>query len=1194
VKKFRGLLLLAASAAVSAVCLAQSPTSRTIPESATTTLPANTTQTVTAQLWSSATGGNLVLSETEPSLSVDNSQRVAFLLGSQTVGGLSSSHFVSGNSLYLDILQGGVSVISGGRVPLYAAPFSLTTGPAGPTGPQGPMGLQGLKGATGPQGATGLTGATGAKGATGATGLEGPRGIQGVTGATGATGPQGPTGPKGSTGATGATGAAGPTGPRGLTGATGAQGIQGLTGAAGPVGSQGLQGLTGTTGPQGSMGSGFNFRNTFDPTATYAVNDVVTYSGSTFVANAANGPNPLTPDANPSAWVVMAAQGASGVAGAVGPQGPIGVSVVGPQGPAGADGTNGMNGAPGPQGPVGATGPQGTASMPSGTWNYIASMLDTVSSSHQGAASGVLNGQFLVANGANGSNDTESYNPITNQWTALAPSPAASVYAAGAVMNGQFYMVGGCSPVSDCRVSVSGVMEIYNPTSNTWSYGPPMPTARYDAASAVINGKLYVAGGDLGCPVCTNVSTLEIFDPVANAWTSGSPMPNVLMGARGAAVNGKLYVVGGGGGAWWPSQNYQFASHVSIYDPVGNTWTQSASSIPMPVFDPSVVTMNGLVYVISGLGASLLDVNAVQVYDPTADMWTSVTPLDIGRDQSVAGVISGVVYFAGGLDRLGSAYPTTAESFYQYPQGPAGPQGPIGPTGTQGPQGLQGPIGLTGAAGTPGAPGPQGTPGIDGAPGIQGIPGTNGTNGTNGASFNFRGAFDPNGSYAVNDVVTYGPPTGTNITYSVNLALNRFMDFGAPGDLGPTSGSIIGTITTDGTIGVLSASNIVNYSITLNDGVKTAVLTPSNATLTIGNSFSNGLSGTSTNLLLDLITSNGFLLTSSAGNLCLGQSCGFPTNPVYGIWSVGGDSWWTYSGVTGVQTIGTGGALSTGPTSTYIATGPIAAGTTTPGTLPWTMMAQAGAPGTPGAAGPAGPQGLQGLMGSPGPQGTPGINGLPGTNGNNGINGTNGLDGKSFNWRGAYDPNAGYVVNDVVLDGSSAYICLDPTPLAQGQTPSTQPQAWSLLVKGMGTAYIKSRLSYQGAIPDITQTSLYPPLDLLELPAGTFLISARVTVYSRSTDPMVVECRLQANPYNPQNPPNDWSYVTVGPGVPTGFGGYASTTYATLMTAQEVQIGPTESQLVCSAFDGASGGGGDVQVVSVVITAIPTGGFVVQ
>jgi hypothetical protein len=150
------------------------------------------------------------------------------------------------------------------------------------------------------------------------------------------------------------------------------------------------------------------------------------------------------------------------------------------------------------------------------------------------------------------------------------------------------------------------------------------------------------------------------------------------------------------------------------------------------------------------------------------------------------------------------------------------------------------------------------------------------------------------------------------------------------------------------------------------------------------------------------------------------------------------------------------------------------------------------------------------------------------------------------------------------------------------------------MVKGMGSAYIRSRLAYQGAIPDITQTSLYPPLDVLELPAGTFLISARVTVDAGSSDPMVAACRLQANPYNPQNPPNDWSYVTVGPGAPTGFGGGFTATFATLMTAQEVQIGPTESQLVCYSFDGASGGGGDVQVLSVVMTAIPTGGFVAQ
>jgi hypothetical protein len=342
VKKFRGLLLLAASAAVSVVCLAQSPTSRTIPESAATTLPANTTQTVTAQLWSSATGGNLVLSETEPSLSVDSSQRVAFLLGSQTVGGLSSSHFVSGNSLYLDILQSGMSVISGGRIPLYAAPFSLTTGPAGSTGPQGPMGIQGPKGATGPQGPTGLIGATGAKGATGATGPDGPRGIQGLTGATGATGPEGPTGLTGPKGSTGATGPQGPTGQTGAKGATGAQGIQGLTGAAGtpgaagPVGAQGPQGLVGATGPQGiqrlagatgsagtngtngTNGAGFNFRGAFDPNGSYAVNDVVTSApitynvNLTFTQSQCSQPGCTLPGATPTAVGTVTTDGTIG------------------------------------------------------------------------------------------------------------------------------------------------------------------------------------------------------------------------------------------------------------------------------------------------------------------------------------------------------------------------------------------------------------------------------------------------------------------------------------------------------------------------------------------------------------------------------------------------------------------------------------------------------------------------------------------------------------------------------------------------------------------------------------------------------------------------------------------------------------------------------------------------------------------
>ena len=172
----------------------------------------------------------------------------------------------------------------------------------------------------------------------GAVGPQGPQGIQGPTGPQGA---QGPVGPKGDTGATG---------PQGPTGATGPAGPQGPMGMVGP---QGSQGDTGPAGPAGTNGIGFNFRNAFDSSASYAINDVVTYNGSSYVAIAATNPGDPTPDGNPN-WSLMAQQGAAGAQGVQGAQGPTGAQ--GQQGPAG------------PQGPVGPPGAPAGSSCPTGSF----------------------------------------------------------------------------------------------------------------------------------------------------------------------------------------------------------------------------------------------------------------------------------------------------------------------------------------------------------------------------------------------------------------------------------------------------------------------------------------------------------------------------------------------------------------------------------------------------------------------------------------------------------------------------------------------------------------------------------------------------------------------------------------------------------------------------------------------------------
>jgi len=170
----------------------------------------------------------------------------------------------------------------------HTAQLPLVLVSAGPPGPQGPQGPQGLAGAAGPQGAGGPAGAAGATGPPGPAGQQGPQGLMGLTGLTGAAGAAGPAGPN---------------------------------------------------------GTGFNFRNAFDNSASYAVNDVVTFQAASYVATTANqGPNNPTPDQNYSAWSVMAAQGAAG-----------------PQGPQGVTGNTGATGPAGPVGPTGATGPVGPA-----------------------------------------------------------------------------------------------------------------------------------------------------------------------------------------------------------------------------------------------------------------------------------------------------------------------------------------------------------------------------------------------------------------------------------------------------------------------------------------------------------------------------------------------------------------------------------------------------------------------------------------------------------------------------------------------------------------------------------------------------------------------------------------------------------------------------------------------------------------
>jgi tail collar domain/collagen triple helix repeat protein len=112
---------------------------------------------------------------------------------------------------------------------------------------------------------------------------------------------------------------------------------------------------------------GFTFRGPWSAATAYAVNDVATENGSSYVALKTNTATDPATDVSGSGgnWAVIAAGGAKGTTGAVGAQGPVGptgaTGPAGPQGPAGLTGATGPTGPTGPVGPTGITGSQGPA-----------------------------------------------------------------------------------------------------------------------------------------------------------------------------------------------------------------------------------------------------------------------------------------------------------------------------------------------------------------------------------------------------------------------------------------------------------------------------------------------------------------------------------------------------------------------------------------------------------------------------------------------------------------------------------------------------------------------------------------------------------------------------------------------------------------------------------------------------------------
>ena len=190
-------------------------------------------------------------------------------------------------------------------------------------------------------------------------------------------------------------------------------------------------------------------------------------------------------------------------------------------------------------------------------------------------------------------NAMEVYDPQKDTWTTKAPMPTARSVMAAAVIADKLYVTGGRGPCPPC--APYQILEIYDPVTDTWDRkGAPLPIAVGGAGGAALNGKFYVVGGETGTSEPKRTDLLAAYDPATNQWQSGPPLPTPRAELGLEAVHGVLYAIGGVGA-------HEMSNVVEAYDPVQNTWLTKAS-LPFPRQGVQPVAIDGVIYVVGSAG----------------------------------------------------------------------------------------------------------------------------------------------------------------------------------------------------------------------------------------------------------------------------------------------------------------------------------------------------------------------------------------------------------------------------------------------------------------------------------------------------------------------------------------------------------------------------------------------------------------
>lgn len=229
------------------------------------------------------------------------------------------------------------------------------------------------------------------------------------------------------------------------------------------------------------------------------------------------------------------------------------------------------------------------------------------------------------------------------RWRERAPMPRPRAGLIQGVVGSQMVVAGG-SYWEDDRKFRSDRTDLFDPASNRWTAGAPLPSPRSDAACAVVDDTLYVFGGGADGEATDDVLALR-----HGTWSVlPVKLPEPRINGFAVAMDGRVYVVGG---VSQPGDQPLISSTVWSWDPASTDGFRTHAAIPGRArVGFGIVAHGGRIYLFGGFGYSSDDDNLdeVMALDPAADCWSSLSPMPVARRAWWAHAVGAAILLLGG------------------------------------------------------------------------------------------------------------------------------------------------------------------------------------------------------------------------------------------------------------------------------------------------------------------------------------------------------------------------------------------------------------------------------------------------------------------------------------------------------------------------------------------------------------------